>query len=60
MPDIYVLKNADETLDSLSDILTIVLLMKNSPWIKPIQRRANELETKINSAVDALEQWLRC
>ena len=35
-------------------------MMKNSPFITPNKRKANDLEARIISATDALEEWLKC
>jgi len=35
-------------------------MMKSSPWIKPVQKKANDLETKIIAVSDALTEILKC
>jgi dynein heavy chain len=55
-----VLKNAEDIQDQLSDQLTLVIMMKSSPFINPVRRRANDLENRIILAQDALEEWLKC
>jgi hypothetical protein len=35
-------------------------MIKSSPFIKPIIRRANDLESRILFVQDALEEWLKC
>jgi dynein heavy chain len=54
------LKNAEDIQDQLGDQLTLVIMMKSSPFINPVRRRATDLENRIGLAQDALEEWLKC
>ena len=56
----FVLRNAEDIQDQLGDQLTLVIMMKSSPFINPIRRRSNDLENRITLVQDALEEWLKC
>jgi dynein heavy chain len=55
----YVLKGFDDSQQLLDDQLNLLLMMKSSPYIKPVLARANGIEAKIILIVDTLEGWLR-
>ena len=56
----YVLKSLDEIQQQLDDHLNILLMLKSSPYIKPVLKKANELENKLILIQDTLEGWLKC
>jgi hypothetical protein len=43
----YVLQSLDEITQSLDDNFNILIFMKSSPYIKPILKRANDLEQRL-------------
>lgn len=55
-----VLKAVDDIQQKLDEYLNLVLLMKSSPDIKPVLRKANDLEGKLLLTQDTLEEWLKC
>jgi dynein heavy chain len=55
----YVLKGIDETQQVLDDQLNILLMMKSSPYIKPVLSRAVATETKIILIQDTLDGWIK-
>lgn len=56
----YVLKGIDEVQQVLDDQLNILLMMKASPYIKPVLTRASATETKIILIQDTLDGWIKC
>ena len=44
----------------MNDLLSGVLILKSSPWVKPVVRRANDLELRINLSLDLLEELEKC
>lgn len=45
----FIVKNFIELQDQLGDQLTLVIMMKTSPYIKPFIRRAQDIEYRILS-----------
>jgi len=35
-------------------------MMKSSPYIKPILKKANDMEAKLNMVQETLEGWMKC
>ncbi|EAS04067.1 axonemal dynein heavy chain (macronuclear) [Tetrahymena thermophila SB210] len=56
----YVLKGVDEIQQLLDDQLNVLLMMKASPYIKPVLKQAQHIEMKMILIQDTLEQWLKC
>ena len=54
------LKSLDEIIQQLDDYFNILIMMKSSPFIKPILKRANDLEQKLLIVQDTLEGWIKC
>lgn len=40
--------------------MTNVVMMKSSPWVKPLLKKVNELEVRISSITDLIEEWIKC
>jgi len=55
----HILEAIDESQQILDDNLNALLMMKSSPYIKPILTRANNVETKIVLIQDTLENWIK-
>jgi dynein heavy chain len=55
----YVLKGIDETQQVLDDQLNILLMMKSSPYIKPVLSRASATDAKIILIQDTLDGWIK-
>lgn len=55
-----VLKSVDEIQQTLDDQLNVLIMMKASPYMKPVIRVALALEVKIVLIQDTLEQCLKC
>lgn len=51
----FVLKNVEDIQDTLAEIITQVIMMKSSPFIKPIIKRVAELEQRIQVTQDTIE-----
>ena len=55
----YILEAVDDSTQILDDNLNSLLMMKSSPYIKPIITRANNVETKIVLIQDTLQNWIK-
>lgn len=55
----YILEAIDDSTQILDDNLNSLLMMKSSPYIKPIITRANNVEAKIVLIQDTLENWIK-
>lgn len=55
----YILENIDDVQQILDDNLNSLLMMKSSPYIKPIILRAGQVESKIVVIQDTLENWIK-
>lgn len=55
----YILEGVDESQQILDDNLNALLMMKSSPYIKPIINRLNMAEARIVLIQDTLENWIK-
>lgn len=55
-----IMKNYEELLDSLNEQITLIIMIKSSPWVKDLIRRVNDLEKKITDTIEFLEEILKC
>lgn len=44
----------------MDDQLNILMMIKASPYIKPVLFKANQIEAKIVLIQDTLEGWMKC
>lgn len=49
----------DESQQILDDNLNALLMMKSSPYIKPVLNRLNQAEARIVLIQDTLENWIK-
>ena len=56
----FLLGHIDDVQQILDDQLNILIMMKASPYIKNLQKKANELEAKLIMVQDTLEGWRKC
>jgi len=56
----YVLQSLEEIVQNLDDTFTNLIFMKSSPYIKPILKRANDLEQRLMIVQETLEGWQKC
>ena len=43
----YVIERVDDVVTQLDEVFNILIIMKSSPYIKPILKRAHDLELKL-------------
>ena len=55
----HILQNLDDSQQILDDNLNSLLMMKSSPYIRPIIGKANLVESKIVLIQDTLENWIK-
>lgn len=55
----FILEGVDESQQILDDNLNALLMMKSSPYIKPIINRLNMAEARIVLIQDTLENWIK-
>lgn len=55
----HILEAIDESQQILDDNLNALLMMKSSPYIKPVLNRLNQAETRIVLIQDTLENWIK-
>ncbi|KRX10161.1 P-loop containing nucleoside triphosphate hydrolase [Pseudocohnilembus persalinus] len=55
----YIFKDSEQTFDSFSELLSVVGMLKQSPWAKPILQQTNDLENKINEVIEVIEEWVK-
>lgn len=56
----FVLKGVDQVQQKLDDNFNILLMMKSSPYIKPILVKANTSEAKLIMVTETLDGWMKC
>jgi dynein heavy chain len=54
------IKTVEETQQTLDEFLNVVQMLKASPHIKGILKKANEMEAKFITIQDCLENWMKC
>ncbi len=55
----YILEGIDESQQILDDNLNALLMMKSSPYIKPIINKLNMIEARIVLIQDTLDNWIK-
>lgn len=55
----YILEGVDESQQILDDNLNALMMMKSSPYIKPIINRLNMAEARIVLIQDTLDNWIK-
>ena len=56
----HILTGVEEIQQLLDDQLNLLLMMKSSPYIKPVLNKAISIETKLILIQDTLENWIKC
>ena len=56
----YILRNHEDLLQQLDEQLSGIFILKASPFSKPSYRKASDLESRIISIQDLLENWIQC
>lgn len=56
----YLIDKIDDIVTQIDDVCNNLVFMKSSPYIKPILKRANDLEQKLLLVQDTLEGWMKC
>jgi len=54
------LKGIDDIQQLIDDQLSIVQMMKGSPYITPVLTVATKLEQQLNLVQETLEAWIKC
>lgn len=55
----HILEGVDESQQILDDNLNALLMMKSSPYIKPIINKLNMIEARIVLIQDTLDNWIK-
>ena len=55
----HILEAIDESQQILDDNLNALLMMKSSPYIKPVLNRLNQAELRIVLIQDTLDNWIK-
>lgn len=55
----YILEGIDDSQQILDDNLNALLMMKSSPYIKPIINKLNMIEARIVLIQDTLDNWIK-
>ena len=58
--DVYLLDKIDQAQEILDDQSSLVSMMKQNKYVKPILKKVLEYESKIQGTQDMLEEWLIC
>lgn len=58
--DTFALKGVDDLQQLLDDQLNILVMMKASPYIRPVQKKAVDCENRLVMMQDTLEGWIKC
>ena len=56
----FLLTRVEEIQTKLDEYLNVIMMMKQSPHIKQIKRKVEEVERKLIGMEDMLEEWIRC
>ena len=58
--DTWLLEKPDELQELLDDLLFLVMTLKQSPYLRNLKRRVEEVERKLIGFQDLLQSWKRC
>jgi dynein heavy chain len=56
----YTLKGIDELQQTIDDYLNIIGMMKQSSFIKPVQKECNKCDSRLQLMQDTLDGWIKC
>jgi dynein heavy chain len=56
----YTLKGIDELQQTIDDYLNVIGMMKQSSFIKPVQKECNKCDGRLQLMQDTLDGWIKC